>query len=154
MSTSAQNIQVPADCEIVTTRLFDFSQEQVFKAWSNPDYLKQWWGPNGFTNTFNHFDFKPEGSWSFIMHGPDNHDYPNECVFVQIESPRLLVWNHLSNPPFQIEVIFDKIAVTSTKLTFKMKFESPELCAAIRTYAPEKNEENMDRLNQVLQSIQ
>ena len=47
---------------------------------------KQWWGPNGFTNTFHEFDLRPGGAWRFIMHGPDGTDYPNESVFVEVVS--------------------------------------------------------------------
>lgn len=69
------------DCEIVTIRNFNFSRTQVFEAWSNPDLLKEWWGPKGFTNTFHLFDFKVGGRWSFVMHGPDKGNYVNECTF-------------------------------------------------------------------------
>jgi uncharacterized protein YndB with AHSA1/START domain len=53
-----------ADREIVTIRNFNFPRKQVYKAWSNPDLLKVWWGPKGFTNTFNFFDFREGGRWS------------------------------------------------------------------------------------------
>jgi uncharacterized protein YndB with AHSA1/START domain len=45
------------DTEIVSTRIFNFHRELVFKAWSNPEHLQKWWGPAGFTNTFQEFDF-------------------------------------------------------------------------------------------------
>jgi len=54
--------------EIVTTRVLNYPQELVFKAWSDPEHLKNWWGTNGFTNTFHEFDFCEVGKWSFIMH--------------------------------------------------------------------------------------
>ena len=77
-------LEVSADCEILTTRIVNFSQEQVFEAWSNPDHLKNWWGPNGFSNTFHEFNFRPGGKWSFIMHGPDCTGSSNESGFVKI----------------------------------------------------------------------
>ncbi len=45
-----------SDKEIVTTRVFDAPRELVFKAWTDPDHLVHWWGPKGFTNTFQEFD--------------------------------------------------------------------------------------------------
>ncbi len=48
-------------CEVVTTRIMNASQELVFKAWSDPAHLKKWWGPSGFTNTFNGFDLREGG---------------------------------------------------------------------------------------------
>ncbi len=41
------------DREVLNTRIVKATREQVFKAWSDPDNLKRWWGPKGFTNTFN-----------------------------------------------------------------------------------------------------
>jgi uncharacterized protein YndB with AHSA1/START domain len=72
------------DTEIVSTRIFNFHRELVFKAWSNPDHLQKWWGPAGFTNTFQEFDFQIGGKWRFIMHGPDKGNYKNECEFLKL----------------------------------------------------------------------
>jgi uncharacterized protein YndB with AHSA1/START domain len=58
----------------------------------DPNHLKNWWGPKGFTNTFNEFDLRPGGKWSFVMHGPDKGNYVNECEFVKIEKPKLIAW--------------------------------------------------------------
>ena len=55
--------------EIVTTRVFDAPRATVFEAWTDPEQLKIWWGPKGFTNTFHHCEMRPGGSWSYIMHG-------------------------------------------------------------------------------------
>jgi uncharacterized protein YndB with AHSA1/START domain len=44
----------------------------------------QWWGPEGFANTFAQFEFKPGGRWVFVMHGPNGANYPNESVFREI----------------------------------------------------------------------
>jgi len=67
-----------ANKEILSSRKFNFTQALVFQAWSNPNHLKNWWGPPGFTNTFNEFDFREGGKCRFAMHGPDKENYPNE----------------------------------------------------------------------------
>ena len=71
--------------EIVTTRVIDAPRERVFKAWTDPEHLAQWWGPKGFTNTFQEFDMRPGGAWRFVMPGPDGVDYKN--VFVNPFGP-------------------------------------------------------------------
>jgi len=58
------------DREIVVTRVFDAPRALVFKAWTDPKHLAHWWGPNGFTITTHEMQFKPGGSWRFVMHGP------------------------------------------------------------------------------------
>jgi uncharacterized protein YndB with AHSA1/START domain len=142
------------DKEVLNTRIVKASREQVFKAWSNPEYLKKWWGPHGFTNTFNEFNFRPGGKWSFVMHGPDQKDYPNESIFVKIEEPELVILNHISQPKFQIQATFEKISVSETKVYFRMIFKTPEECNKLKGFVTDKNEENLDRLEVVLKDMQ
>lgn len=152
MEPSGRLITTP-ECEIVTIREFNFPRQLVYKAWTQPEHLKNWWGPNGFTNTFHIFDFKVGGRWSFTMHGPDKGHYQNECTFTVIREPELLVWDRQSKPLFQVEVVFEEVADNRTMVTFKQKFETAEECSKLRKYVPEKNEENMDRLETELQTM-
>lgn len=78
------------DCEIVSSRVVQAPGALVYRAWTQPDHLKNWWGPAGFTNTFREFDLRVGGKWSFVMHGPDKGNYANECAFIKIEEPSLL----------------------------------------------------------------
>jgi uncharacterized protein YndB with AHSA1/START domain len=151
--TSTEIWNTSPDCEIVTTRVFKAPRKLVYKAWTDPEHLKMWWGPNGFTNTFNTFDLQVGGKWSFVMHGPDKGNYRNECTFVVVREPELLVWDRQSNPIFQVEVVFEEIAVNETNVIFKQKFKTAEECSKLRKYVPEKNEENMDRLEEELKKM-
>lgn len=87
------------------------------------------------------------------MHGPDKGHYNNECTFVVIREPALLVWDRQSKPIFQVEVVFEKITDTETNVIFKQKFATEEECSKLRKYVPEKNEENMNRLEKELQKM-
>lgn len=141
------------ECEIVTTRVFKFPQTLVYRAWTEPQHLKNWWGPKGFTNTFHVFDFKVGGKWTFTMHGPEKGHYENACTFTVIREPELLVWDRQSKPIFQVEVIFEKLGEEETRVVFKQKFQTVEECNKIRPYVPEKNEENMDKLQLELEKM-
>lgn len=143
-------INTSPDCEIVSSRVVSAPQELVFRAWSEPGHLKNWWGPAGFTNTFNEFDFRVGGKWSFIMHGPDKGNYPNECEFIKIEEPSLIAWKRYSKPLFQVVATFEEVSADETKIVFKMLFDSPEECSKIKAFAVDKNEENFDRLENEL----
>lgn len=134
------------DCEIVTVRILNFPQELVFKAWSTPQHLKNWWGPKGFTNTFNEFNFCEGGKWNFIMHGPEAGNYANECEFIKIDKPNLIAWKRHSKPLFQILTTFETVAENQTKVVFKMLFETEEECQKLKPYVVDKNEENFDKL--------
>jgi uncharacterized protein YndB with AHSA1/START domain len=141
------------DRTIVTTREVNAAIEKAFLAWTDPVYLTKWWGPKGFTNTFNVHDLRPGGKWSFVMHGPDKRDYLNECVFIKIEKPTFVSWDHLSKPVFQVQTSFEEIGRDRTKVIFRMIFESVEECNTLRSFIAEKNEENFDKLEKVLSSM-
>lgn len=143
----------PPECEIVTTRTFPFPRKLVYRAWTEPAHLKNWWGPNGFTNTFHTFDLMVGGRWLFTMHGPEKGNYNNECTFIAIREPELLAWDRQSQPIFQVEVVFDEISENETRVTFKQKFRTEEECSKLRKYVPEKNEENMDKLGNELKKM-
>lgn len=77
---------------IIIERTFDAPRELVFKAWTDPERVGQWWGPDGFTTTTQEMEVKPGGVWRFVMHGPDGTDYPNKIVFREVEEPARLVY--------------------------------------------------------------
>lgn len=141
------------DCEIVCSRIINAPIEIAFRAWSEPDHLKNWWGPNGFTNTFNEFDFREGGKWCFIMHGPEKGNYVNECEFTKIKRPALIAWKRFSKPHFQVVVTFEEVSASKTKIVFKQVFSSPEECNKLRPYVTDKNEENFDRLESELATM-
>jgi uncharacterized protein YndB with AHSA1/START domain len=134
------------DCEIVTTRTVNASINLAFKAWTDPNHLKNWWGPKGFTNTFNEFDLRPGGKWSFIMHGPDKGNYLNECEFIKIDKPNLILWKRHSKPLFKVLATFEKISSDKTKIIFRMFFDTADECNKLKPFVVDKNEENFDRL--------
>jgi uncharacterized protein YndB with AHSA1/START domain len=150
---STEIISTTPDCEIVSSRIINASRELVYRAWTEPAHLQNWWGPAGFTNSFNEFDLRPGGKWNFIMHGPDKGNYQNECVFLKIDKPNLIAWDRLSKPIFQVVVTFEELAAGMTKIIFKMIFNSAEECNKVKSFAPGKNEENFDRLENELSKM-
>jgi uncharacterized protein YndB with AHSA1/START domain len=132
--------------EVITTRVFDARRELVVRAWTDPEQLVRWWGPNGFTNTFHQFDLRPGGTWRFTMHGSNGADYPNETVFEEIAGPERLRWKHISAPQFQVAVLFDELRGGRTKVTYRMLFEAADTCQKLRALIVPSNEELFDRL--------
>src|ERR1022692_1953015 len=94
-----------ADREISISRLFNAPVELVWEVWTNPDHIKNWWGPNGFTNTIHLMDLKKGGAWNLTMHGPDGADYKNESVFQEIIPLKKIVFQHKS-PNFTATIDF------------------------------------------------
>jgi uncharacterized protein YndB with AHSA1/START domain len=131
--------------EIVTTRVFDAPRALVFEAWTDPEQLKQWWGPRGFSNTFHVFEMKPGGLWQYTMHGPAGKDFNNESRFVEIVAPERIVLDHITAPRFRLTVLFEELG-DRTKITFRQLFETSSVYAQIKKFAVPGNEENLDRL--------
>ena len=129
-----------------TSREIRASVDQVFAAISRPDRLARWWGPAGFTNTFAVCDFRKGGRWSFVMHGPDGRDYPNESVFAEIESPTKVVVRHVSEPRFQLTIALAPSAA-GTVVSWAQAFENPEMAARLEHLVVPANEQNLDRLS-------
>ena len=135
----------PSDRELTTSRLLDAPRERVFRALSDPAHLARWWGPNGFTNTFHEFDFRPGGAWRFVMHGPNGGDYVNESAFVDVRPPERVVLQHLSPPRFELTIALADDG-GKTRIGWRQRFESAAVCERIRALATPANEENLDRL--------
>ena len=113
------------------TRVFDAPPEQVFAAWTDPDSLDQWWGPQGFRNETHSMEFKPGGAWLYTMHGPDGVDFPNRIIYRAIEAPSRLTFTHDSGEDGDANVM--EVTVTFeeqdglTRLTMHTLFRSAEL---------------------------
>jgi uncharacterized protein YndB with AHSA1/START domain len=139
--------------EIISTRIFNYPLEYVFKAWEDPTLLASWWGPKDFTNTFHEFDFRPGGNWRFTMHGPNGIDYHNKCVYVEIIKPTLIIFNHIEPVhSFQVTASFEEMG-NKTNLSFRMLFDSLTECDKVRPYVVDANEQNFDRLEMVLSNM-
>ena len=59
------------DREIVLSRVFDAPRELVWKAWTDPQMIEKWWGPQAFTAPAVEMDFRVGGKWVFAMQSPD-----------------------------------------------------------------------------------
>lgn len=139
--------------QIYSSRILNYPIEMVYEAFAQPDHLKVWWGPHGFTNTIHEFDLKPGGKWILTMHGSEKGNYENSSIFKRVEPLNLISWKRVSQPLFEMEVGFKKINDTQTEISFRMIFDTPEECAKIEKFAGPKNEENFDRLEMVISNM-
>jgi uncharacterized protein YndB with AHSA1/START domain len=78
--------------EVAITRILDASREVVFKAWTDQEQLKHWWGPTGFTNPVCELDPRPGGAIRIHMRAPDGVVYPMTGVVLEIVEPERLVF--------------------------------------------------------------
>lgn len=131
-----------------TSRLFPYSRAQVFAAFADADRLASWWGPDGFRNTFETFEFKPQGRWRFVMHGPDGKDYPNDSMFLEASEQKIVV-RHVSPPNFTLTISLED-AGGQTHLHWYQAFDDPRVAASLAHVVIPANEQNLNRLHTAL----
>jgi uncharacterized protein YndB with AHSA1/START domain len=114
---------------IIATRVLDAPRELVWTAWTKPEHLAQWWGPDGFSTTTSAYDLRPGGVWRFVMHGPDGRDYENRITFDEIVEPERIRYHHgggddVEPVQFRTTVTFENLAGDRTQLTLHAVFPS------------------------------
>jgi uncharacterized protein YndB with AHSA1/START domain len=92
--------------EVAFTRVFDAPRRLVFKVWTEPKHVVQWWGPHGFTNPRCELDVRPGGAIRIDMRGPDGRIYPMTGTYQEIVEPERLVFTSAAlddagNPLFE-----------------------------------------------------
>jgi uncharacterized protein YndB with AHSA1/START domain len=134
---------------VSTERIISAAPHEVFAAFADAEILARWWGPAGFTNTFEQFEFRPDGRWVYVMHAPNGADYPNESVFREIVRDAKVVIEHVVAPRFVLTITLTARG-EKTHLRWEQEFETPELAEKMRAVCVKANEENLDRLETVL----
>lgn len=138
------------DATFRNSRSLPFPAQAIYNAFAAPDVLATWWGPDGFTNTFEVFEFTPGGLWRFVMHGPDGTNYPNESRFVELVPAQKVVIRHTCQPLFTLTVTLRPLA-GDTELTWEQVFDDAQVAQAIKHIIEPANEQNLDRLTAALQ---
>jgi uncharacterized protein YndB with AHSA1/START domain len=136
-----------AERKLIFSRLLNAPVKLVWEIWTNPEHIKLWWGPDGFTNTINKMDLKPGGEWGLVMHGPDGRDYDIKSVFREIIKYKKIVYEQLTQFKYIATIEFESRG-TQTHLLWQMLFESKEyLIHVAKIYGVDKGfEQNAKRL--------
>lgn len=142
-----------AERSSITRRVIDAPCDVVFRAFSDPEKLARWWGPEGFRNSFSEFDLREGGYWRFTMHGPDGTDYPNESRFIEVVPGDRVVIEHLLGHHFILTITFVADG-DSTVVGWRQTFDSIEHYQEIRDLVARANEQNLDRLESVIKGIE
>lgn len=134
-----------------TCRALAHEPSAVFAAIRDGHRLARWWGPEGFTNRFQVFEFRVGGRWVFDMVGPDGTVYPNVSEFTHIEDGRTLSIRHVCEPHFELRISLEPSA-GGTLLHWEQTLQDAALAEAIKHIVVPANEQNLDRLTLELQS--
>jgi uncharacterized protein YndB with AHSA1/START domain len=157
--------------ELILERVFDAPRELVFKAFSEAEHLKHWWGPRGWTLTVCNVDFRPGGIWHYCMKCIDENQgdfYGQEswgkAVYQEIvEAEKIVNVDYFSDaegnevegmPSTQVTMTFVEHE-GKTKLVSRGQYASAEALKTVLEMGMEQGiSESFDRLSEHLQSIQ
>jgi uncharacterized protein YndB with AHSA1/START domain len=154
-------LPVEDDRTLVVTRLLDAPRALVWRAFSDPFHLSQWWGPKGYTNPVCELDFRPGGRWHHVMRDPAGNEYPVDSEFIDIVPPERIVYRNAAadpatfgdNPPpsFVRTITFEDVD-GRTRLTMVARFDTAEHRErVVRRGFRAGTEESFDRLAALLQ---
>jgi uncharacterized protein YndB with AHSA1/START domain len=115
MTDTSDPIPPGNDRELVLSRLIDASRENVYKAWTTPELLKQWFAPAPWTAPEAELDVRPGGANRVVMRDPAGNDYPNRGVYLEVVPNQKLVftdaytdnWQPSEKPFMTVTLTFD-----------------------------------------------
>lgn len=114
-----------SDRDLVLTRIFDVPREKVYRAWTDPELLKQWFAPLPYTTPVAELDVRLGGSNLIVMRSPDGKDMPNRGVYLEVvENERLVftnaytkAWEPSEKPFMTVILTFEDLGGGKTKYT-------------------------------------
>jgi uncharacterized protein YndB with AHSA1/START domain len=115
MMTNPSAIAPASDRELVLTRLIDAPRGKLYRAWTEPELLKQWFAPRPWTVPVAEIDVRPGGSSYVVLRGPDGQEFPNRGVYLEVVPNRRIVvtdaytraWEPAEKPFMTAIVTFD-----------------------------------------------
>ena len=78
--------------EVTVSRVIPATREDAFKAWTDPEQIKRWFGPGEFNTPEAEVDLRPGGAYRFVMHAPQGNPMPISGTYQEIDEPGLLVY--------------------------------------------------------------
>jgi uncharacterized protein YndB with AHSA1/START domain len=125
----------PMERELVITRVFDAPRELVFKAWTEPERLRRWWGPHGWTNPTCEVDLRPGGAWRIVMRAPEGGEHPCGGVYREIKEPSRLVFTNIAMDGEGNPVLDGLTTVTLEEVEGKTKLTLQTRATGLVSYA-------------------
>jgi uncharacterized protein YndB with AHSA1/START domain len=76
-------------------RTFDAPRERVWQAFTDPEIIPRWWGPNATSTRVEELDVRPGGKWRFVSSAPDRDDIAFFGEFLEVDPPQLIRWTFM-----------------------------------------------------------
>jgi uncharacterized protein YndB with AHSA1/START domain len=126
--TASSKTAFPRDRELVLTRLIDAPREKLFRAWTEPKLVKQWFAPLPWTISAVELDLRPGGSSLFVMRDPDGNEFPNRGIYLEVVKNERLVFTDAftrawepSEKPFMTAIVTFEDEGGKTRYTARVR---------------------------------
>ncbi|MBZ9791338.1 SRPBCC family protein [Rhizobium sp. 3T7] len=118
-----------AQHELILVREFDAPREKIFKAWTDPVLMKEWFVPRPWTLSDVKVDVRPGGSNLIVMRSPEGQEFPNRGVYLEIVENEKIVftdaftsaWAPSEKPFFVGIILLEDLGNGRTKYTAKAR---------------------------------
>ena len=94
-------IKTDPNLDLVLERVIDVPPELVWKAWTQPEHVKQWFAPRPWTIVECEIDLRRGGGFRTVMRSPEGQDYPNMGCILDIVENRLIVMTDALQPGYR-----------------------------------------------------
>jgi uncharacterized protein YndB with AHSA1/START domain len=144
---------LPGRQEIIMEREFNAPRQRVFKAYTDPTLVPQWWGPSRLTTIVDTMDVKKGGLWRWIQRDADGNEYAHNGVYHEISSPERIIntYEFEGIPSVGLIILTLEEQAGKTKLSEKSIFPSVEDRDATMSSGMQDGAiETMDRLEALL----
>jgi uncharacterized protein YndB with AHSA1/START domain len=127
--TAPANTSASSERELVLTRIIHAPPEKLFRAWTEPELMKQWFTPRPWTSPVIETDVRPGGSSSIVMRGPEGQEFPNRGVYLEVVRNEKIVftdaytkaWEPSEKPFFTGIITFEDMGGGKTKYTARAR---------------------------------
>ena len=129
LATANTEPQPSDDRELVLARIIDAPAERLYRAWTQPQLLKQWWAPRPWPTPRAELDVRPGGVGNIVMRSPEGQDMPCPGVYLEVVPNKRLVftdayreaWMPSDKPFMTVIVTFDDLGSGKTRYTARVR---------------------------------
>lgn len=129
-SAVGATITTPSDREIRIEREFNAPRDRVFALMIDPQFIPEWYGPDGGTTIVDQMDVRPGGAWRYVMKGPDGSETAFRGTYREITAPERLVqtfeWEGLPGHVSVESAVFEELDGGRTKIVVTSTFDTTE----------------------------
>jgi uncharacterized protein YndB with AHSA1/START domain len=119
------NTDIDSSRDLVLTRIIEAPREKLYRAWTEPALMTQWFAPKPWTTPSAEVDVRPGGAMTVVMRSPEGQDYPNHGVYLEVVPNERIVttdaytraWEPAEKPFMTLTLTFEDLGAGRTRYT-------------------------------------